>query len=77
MDDATLVTLFKVDSMDDLMASLGSGNIAESLLAQRLAQVGRETEEPLAQQRNGLPLTSPSSGITVFCLLYTSPSPRD
>ena len=52
--------------MDDLMASLGSGNIAESLLAQRLAQVGRETEEPLAQQRNGLPLTSPSSGITVL-----------
>ena len=66
VDDATLVTLFKVDSMDDLMASLGSGNIAESLLAQRLAQVGRETEEPLAQQRNGLPLTSPSSGITVL-----------
>jgi len=66
VDDATLVTLFKVDSMDDLMANLGSGNIAESLLAQRLAQVGRETEEPLAQQRNGLPLTSPSSGITVL-----------
>ena len=66
VDDATLVTLFKVDSMDDLMANLGSGNISESLLAQRLAQVGRETEEPLAQQRNGLPLTSPSSGITVL-----------
>jgi len=66
VDDATLVTLFKVDSMDDLMANLGSGNIAESLLAQRLAQVGRETEEPLAQQRNELPLTGPSSGITVL-----------
>ncbi|MCS5669708.1 MAG: bifunctional (p)ppGpp synthetase/guanosine-3',5'-bis(diphosphate) 3'-pyrophosphohydrolase [Dehalococcoidia bacterium] len=66
MDDATLLTLFKVDSMDDLMANLGSGNIAESLLAQRLAQAGRETEEPLVQRRNELPLTSPSSGITVL-----------
>ena len=66
IDDATLLTIFKVDSMDDLMANLGSGNIAESLLAQRLAQVGRETEEPLVQRRNELPLTSPSSGITVL-----------
>ena len=66
IDDATLLTLFKVDSMDDLMANLGSGNIAESLLAQRLAQAGRETEEPLVQRRNELLLTSPSSGITVL-----------
>ena len=51
--------------MDDLMANLGSGNIAESLLAQRLAQVGRETAAPLAQRRNELAVTSPGSGITV------------
>ena len=65
VDDTTLLALFKVDSMDDLMANLGSGNIAESLLAQRLAQVGRETDDPLAQRRNELAVTSPGSGITV------------
>jgi len=52
--------------MDDLMANLGSGNIAESLLSHRLAQIGHETEEPLAKRRNDLPLTSPNSGITVL-----------
>ena len=65
VDDTTLLALFKVDSMDDLMANLGSGNIAESLLAQRLAQIGRETDDPLAQRRNELAVTSPGSGITV------------
>ncbi|GIT44667.1 MAG: hypothetical protein Ct9H300mP11_26030 [Chloroflexota bacterium] len=65
VDDTTLLALFKVDSMDDLMGNLGSGNIAESLLAQRLAQVGRETDDPLAQRRNELAVTSPGSGITV------------
>ena len=65
VDDTTLLALFKVDSMDDLMANLGSGNIAESLLAQRLAQVGRETDDPLAQQRSELAVSGPGSGITV------------
>ena len=58
--------LFKVDSMDDLMANLGSGTIPDSLLAHRLAQIGHETEEPLTQRRNDLPLSSPSSGVTVL-----------
>ena len=64
--EETIMGLFKVDSMDDLMANLGSGNIADSLLAHRLAQIGHETEEPLTQRRNDLPLSSPSSGITVL-----------
>ena len=66
VDEETILGLFKSDSMDDLMANLGSGNIADSLLAHRLAQIGHETEEPLAQRRNDLPLSSPSSGITVL-----------
>ena len=66
VDDETLVGLFKVDTMDDLLADLGSGNIAESLLSHRLAQIGHETEPPLTRRRNDLPLSSPSSGITVL-----------
>ena len=66
INDETILGLFKVDTMDDLMADLGSGNIAESLLSHRLAQIGHETEEPLAKRRNDLPLTSLNSGITVL-----------
>ena len=66
INDETILGLFKVDTIDDLMANLGSGNIAESLLSHRLAQIGHETEEPLAKRRNDLPLTSPNSGITVL-----------
>ena len=66
INDETILSLFKVDTMDDLMANLGSGNIAESLLSHRLAQIGHETEEPLAKRRNDLPLTSLNSGITVL-----------
>ena len=66
VDDETVKGLFKVDTMDDLLADLGSGNIAESLLSHRLAQIGHETEQPLTQRRNDLPLSSPSSGITVL-----------
>ena len=66
VDDATLISLFKVDSKDDLLANLGSGNLAESLLSHRLAQIGQETEEPIAPHRHELPLSSPSSGITVL-----------
>ena len=66
INDETILGLFKVDTMDDLMADLGSGNIAESLLSHRLAQIGHETEEPLAKRRNDLPLTNLNSGITVL-----------
>ena len=66
IDDETIIGLFKVDSMEDLLAGLGSGNIAESLLSHRLAQIGHETETPLAQRPNNLELSSPSSGITVL-----------
>ena len=66
VDDDTLMGLFKVDTKDDLLANLGTGNIAESLLSHRLAQIGHETEPPLTQRRNDLPLSSPSSGITVL-----------
>ena len=66
VDDETLMGLFKTDTKNDLLANLGSGNIAESLLSHRLAQIGQETEPPLTLTRNDLPLSSPSSGITVL-----------
>ena len=66
VDDDVLMGLFKFESKDDLLANLGSGTLAESLLSHRLAQVGQETEPPLTQRRNDLPLSSPSSGITVL-----------
>jgi len=66
IDDETILGLFKVDSMDELLDNLGSGNIAASLLSHRLTQIGHETEPPLAQRHNELPLSSPNSGITVL-----------
>ena len=66
VDVDVIVGLFKVDSMDDLLANLGSGNIAESLLSYRLTQIGQETEAPLTHPNSKEPLTSPSSGITVL-----------
>ena len=66
VDDETLMGLFKVDTKDDLLANLGSGNIAESLLSYRLAQIGQETEPPLTKRSTDPPLSGPSSGITVL-----------
>ena len=65
-EDSEILTLFKVDTMDDLLASLGSGGATESQLARRLAQARQVPEPPLARQRTDLPLSSPSSGITVL-----------
>ena len=65
-DDGEILALFKLDSMDDLLANFGSGGMTESQLAQRLAQARQVAEPPLAQKRTDLPLSSPSSGITVL-----------
>jgi guanosine-3',5'-bis(diphosphate) 3'-pyrophosphohydrolase len=66
VEDETLIDLFKVDSMDELLANLGSGNIADSLLSHRLTLIGHETEEPLTQKHNEQAPASPSSGIKVL-----------
>jgi GTP pyrophosphokinase len=66
LDDSELLALFKYDSMDELLANLGSGGLTESHLAQRMAQAVQVPEPPLAQKRTDLPLSSPSSGITVL-----------
>ena len=66
VDDETLIGLFNIDSMDELLANLGSGNIADSLLSHRLTLIGHETEEPLTQKHNEQAPASPSSGIKVL-----------
>ena len=65
-DDNEILSLFKADSMDDLLANLGSGGLTESQLAHRLAQARQAPSPPLAQKRTDLPLSSPSSGIKVL-----------
>ncbi len=65
-DDVELMGLFKYDTMDDLLANLGSGGVGEGQLAQKLAEARQEPEHPLAQKRTDLPLSSPTSGIKVL-----------
>ncbi len=64
-DDGEVLSLFKHDTMDELLANLGSGGVAESHLAQKLVEARQEPEHPLARKRSDLPLSSPSSGVTV------------
>ena len=66
-EDGEILSLFKYDTLDDLLAQLGSGGLTETQLAERLAAARQEQEAPpLARKRTDLPLTSPSSGITVL-----------
>ena len=64
-DDSEVLSLFKHDTMDELLANLGSGGVTESHLAQKLVEARQEPEHPLARKRSDLPLSSPSSGVTV------------
>jgi GTP pyrophosphokinase len=57
-----MLALVKFDNMDEFLASLGSGGITEAQVAYRLSQSHQEPEPPKPQ----LPLSSPSSGITVL-----------
>ena len=66
-EDSEVLGLFgRHDSMDDLMANLGSGGVTEGQLAQKLAEARQEPEHPLARKRTDLPLSSPTSGIKVL-----------
>ena len=65
-DDSEVLSLFKYDTIEDLLANLGSGGVTENHLAQRLAQARQEPEQPTVWQRTELPNSSPSSGITVL-----------
>ena len=63
--DSEVLSLFKYDTIDELLVNLGSGGVGESQLAQKLMEARQEPEHPLARKQTGLPLSSPTSGITV------------
>jgi len=66
MDDAEILSITKFENMDEFLADLGSGVFSESQLAHRLVAARRETGPPLAPPKPNLPLSSPSSGISVL-----------
>ena len=66
LKDEEVLTICKYDSMDELLANLGSGNLTESQVAHRLGQAIQGSEPAHIQPPYNLPLSSPSSGITVL-----------
>ena len=62
--DDEVLTLCKFDNMDELLANLGSGGLTESQLAYRLSQTNQEPQPEVIKP--DLPLSSPSSGISVL-----------
>ena len=65
LDDSELLNLVRFETMDDFLVNLGSGNFTEGQLSHRLSQVMRP-EPDIPQPRPNLPLSSPSSGISVL-----------
>ena len=65
-DDAEILTLCKYDDMDELLANLGSGVFTESQVSHRLAQARQDSSEQKELVKPNLPLSSPSSGISVL-----------
>ena len=66
LDEAEILTLVKYDNMDDFLASLGSGGITENQVAHRLAAARQEPEPSPVPPKRNLPLSSPSSGVSVL-----------
>ena len=64
-EDHEVLALFKYDTMDELLANLGSGGMSQSHLAQKLTEAEQKPEHPLTLNRGDLPLHSPSTGVTV------------
>lgn len=65
LPDPEILTLVKFDNMEDFLVSLGSGGFTEGQLANRLSQAVK-SEPELPQSKVKLPLSSPSSGISVL-----------
>ena len=65
-NDAEVLALCKHDDMEEFLANLGSGVITESQVAHRLAQSRKEPDQTAEQVKPKLPLSSPSSGISVL-----------
>ena len=66
LEDQEVLALCKYDTMDEFLANLGSGGFTEAQLAHRLAQARQAVEPAPEQFTPNLPLSSPSSGISVL-----------
>ncbi len=67
LDEAEILSLVKYDTMDDFLASLGSGSITESQSAYRLSQARQEQErEDPFPNKSKMSLSSPNSGVSVL-----------
>ena len=65
LEESEILNLVKFDRMEDFLLSLGSGGLSEGQLAHRLSLAARQ-EPDLPRIKNNLPLSSPSSGISVL-----------
>ena len=65
LDDPEILKLVRFDSMEDFLLNLGSGGLSEGQLAHRLSLAVKQ-EPDLPQIKSNLPLSSPSSGISVL-----------
>jgi len=66
LEEPEILALVKFDNMDEFLANLGSGGITETQVAHRLLQARQEPEPLPEQAKPALPLSSPSSGISVL-----------
>ena len=66
LGDQEVLAACKYDNLDELLSNLGSGILSESQVAHRLAQARQEAEPAVEQPKPNLPLSSPSSGVTVL-----------
>ena len=65
LEESEILGLARFETMDDFLVNLGSGNFTEGQLAHRLSQVTRP-EPDIPQTKPNMPLSSPSSGISVL-----------
>ena len=63
MDEENIASLFKVDTVDEFLAALGSGGISETQLVSRLASQQEQSEQ---QSSPAASLSSPTSGVQVL-----------
>ena len=65
LEDSEILGLVRFETMEDFLLNLGSGGFTEGQLAHRLTQtIKQEPDIPLPKVK--MPLSSPSSGITVL-----------
>ncbi len=65
LEEPEILRLVRFNSMEDFLLNLGSGGFTEGQLAHRLSQAVKQEPEP-PQSKVNLPLSSPSSGISVL-----------